>query len=236
MVFIQFKFDRATYQTRGIFNTYVYETDDSASELLSSGYFDACRFKDEDGWLGGAIKALTSDGFIDLQITSIGVVVSAPVISSSGGYGVYGDSQYDSTPLVVNSGTQVKLPNNSADIIEELPAGSSGFYDGSVITPDALGDAYILRLGFEAASSSTNGAFNVAVDISATGDGSIIISGNPERMIRGANSYQRYTISLPIFCRETFLANGGHVLIESVTGNTSVRQISFFITKVYSGA
>lgn len=236
MAFNQFKFDRATYQTRGIFNTYVYETDDLANELLQNDYFNLCRFKGEEGWLGGVIKALTGNGFIDLKITSTGAVAVATQLTSSGGYGVYNDNQYDSTPLVINNGDRVKLPNDAANVIEELPAGSDGFYDGSVITPDALGDAYILRLGFEAASSSTNGAFNVAVDISATGDGSIIISGNPERMIRGSNSYQSYTISLPIFCRETFLANGGHVLIESVTGNTSVRQISFFITKLYSGA
>lgn len=236
MAFIQFKFDRATYQTRGIFNTYVYETEDSASELLTAGYFDACRFKGEDGWLGGAIKALTSDGFIDLQITSSGVVVSAPVISSSGGYGVYGDTQYTSTPLVVSNGTTVKLSNNAGSVIEELPAGSDGFYDGSVITPDALGDAYIVRLGFEAASSINQGAFNVAVDISAAGDGSIVISGDPERMIRGSNTYQRYSISLPIFCRETFITNGGHVLFSAVDGNISVRNISFFIVKLYSGA
>ena len=236
MSFNQQKFDRATYQTRSIFNTYIYETDDSASSLLAAGYFNACRFKDEEGWLGGSIKALTPSGFVDLQIAASGIINIAPSITSSDGYGVYGDSQYATTPFVVTAGNTVLLPNNAANVIEELPPGSSGYYDGNVITPDALGDAYILRLGFEAASSSANGAFNVAVDISATGDGSIIISGNPERMIRGANSYQRYTISLPIFCRETFLANGGHVLVESVTGNTSVRSISFFITKTYSGA
>lgn len=236
MAFNQFKFDRATYQTRGIFNSYVYETDDSASDLLQDGYFDACRFSGEDGWLGGAIKALTSNGFVELQITSGGVVVVATQVSSSDGYGVYGDSQYDSTPLVVSAGNTVKLANNAADVFEQLPPGSSGYYDGSVITPDALNDAYIVRLGFEASSSINNGAFNVAVDISATGDGSIVISGDPERMIRGSNEYQKYTISLPVFCRETFLANGGHVLFTAVDGNISVRDISFFITKTYSGA
>lgn len=236
MAFNQQKFDRATYQTRGIFNTYVYETNDSASDVLTAGYFDACRFKDEDGWLGGAVKALTSDGFVDLQITSGGVVVIAPTVTSSDGYGVYGDSEYDVTPFVVNSGTSAQLPNNAADVIEELPPGSAGYYDGSRITPDALGDAYMVRLGFEAASSANDGSFNVSVDISAAGDGSIVISGNPERMIRGSGNFQRYTISLPIFCRETFLANGGTVRIESVSGNTSIRQIGFFITKLYSGA
>lgn len=236
MAFSQQKFDRATYQTRGIFNTYVYETTDSASDVLAAGYFDACRFEGEDGWLGGAIKALTSDGFVDLQITSSGVVVIAPVVTSSDGYGVYTDDEYTSTPLVVSNGTTVKLSNNAGSVIEELPAGSSGFYDGSVITPDALGDAYIVRLGFEAASSINQGAFNVAVDISETGDGSIVISGDPERMIRGSNTYQRYSISLPIFCREAFIANGGHVLFSAVDGNISVRNISFFITKLYSGA
>jgi hypothetical protein len=236
MSFNQQKFDRATYQTRSIFNTYVYETEDSANDLVSTGYFDQCRFKGEPGWDGGSIKALTPAGFVDLQITDSGVIDIAPVITSADGYGVYGDSQYTSTPLVVTAGSTVKLANNAASVIEELPPGSNGYYDGNVITPDAFKDAYLLRLGFEAASTSNNGAFNVFVDISATGDGSIIISGNPERMIRGSGTFQKYTITLPIFCRETFIANGGHVLIESVDGNTSVRQISFFITKLYSGA
>tara|TARA_R110002033_G_C3897243_1_gene239764 strand:- start:2150 stop:2860 length:711 start_codon:yes stop_codon:yes gene_type:complete len=236
MAFNQQKFDRATYQTRGIFNTYVYETTDSASDVLTAGYFDACRFKGEDGWLGGAVKALTADGFIDLQITSAGLVVIAPVATSSDGYGVYTDSEYTSTPFVITNGNTEDMPNNAASVIEELPPGSAGYYNGSRITPDALADAYMVRLGFEAASSINNGAFNVSIDISAAGDGSVVISGDPQRMVRGSNSFQRYTITLPIYCRETFVANGGLVRLEAIDGTISIRRISFFITKLYSGA
>lgn len=242
-----FDYDRLNrLSIESIYERFRYDTNDTVSEVQEDGYFELDKFNLKNN-TAPIIECKCSNGTVIVSVNEqtqavVTMAVSSEsggvsnVSESSGGYGVYGDTQYTSTPLVVTSGATVKLSNNAGSVIEELPAGSNGFYDGSVITPDALGDAYIVRLGFEASSSINNGALNVAVDISAAGDGSIVISGDPERMIRGSNTYQRYSISLPIFCRETFVANGGHVLFSAVDGNISVRNISFFITKLYSGA
>ena len=69
MSFTQFKFERSTYQTRGIFNTYVYETDDPYEEVFSSGYFSKCRFLNEPGWDGGYLDVICSDGRFFAQIS-----------------------------------------------------------------------------------------------------------------------------------------------------------------------
>lgn len=78
MAFTQFKFERATYQTRGIFNTYVYETDDDYSTVSSQGYFDRCRFKDEDGWQGAYIDLSCSDGRFQVRIDGEVIKVNTP--------------------------------------------------------------------------------------------------------------------------------------------------------------
>jgi len=62
MPFKQFKLDRSSEQARGIFNEYVYETQDPCEEVLTAGYFTEARFKildgpqvNSDGWDGGII-------------------------------------------------------------------------------------------------------------------------------------------------------------------------------------
>ena len=68
MSFSQRHFERSTYQTRGIFNTYVYETQDSSNEVLSDGYFLPCRFYGEDGWTGGTIDINCQDSNFIVEI------------------------------------------------------------------------------------------------------------------------------------------------------------------------
>lgn len=71
MAFTQFKLDRSVLQARGIFNKYVYETDDTIAEVLTSGYFASSRFATTDndetngmGWSGGIIECSCSDGYL----------------------------------------------------------------------------------------------------------------------------------------------------------------------------
>jgi len=71
MAFTQEKIDRATSQSRGIFNKYVYTTTDTVAQVLSPGYFSACRFavidgpdSNSNGWASGIIEAKCSDGYV----------------------------------------------------------------------------------------------------------------------------------------------------------------------------
>lgn len=75
MAFNQLKLDRSVLQSRGIFNKYVYETDDTIEEVQATGYFSESRFKEIDndstngkGWNGGIIECSCSDGFFIAKI------------------------------------------------------------------------------------------------------------------------------------------------------------------------
>lgn len=70
MAFDQFALEETVLQNRGIFNEYIYRTDDTKEDIQQSEYFAASRFKDQDGWIGSLITASCSDGFITGQVDS----------------------------------------------------------------------------------------------------------------------------------------------------------------------
>lgn len=72
MAFLQFKFDQVTFQSRDIFNTYIYETDDTIAEVLTTGYFDACRFAQSDDWAGSIIQCKCSDTYAEVYALANG--------------------------------------------------------------------------------------------------------------------------------------------------------------------
>lgn len=89
MPFVQEKIDRASIQSRGIFNKYVYTTDDTILDVQAPGYFSACRFavidgptSNGNGWHDGIIEAHCSDGYIigrvDASTGTMNVEISAP--------------------------------------------------------------------------------------------------------------------------------------------------------------
>ncbi len=76
MAFNQFKLDQATEQARGIFNQYVYETDDLIADCLVSGYWDQSRFaKTDPDWIGSIILIKASDGVHYVEIDGSGSVI-----------------------------------------------------------------------------------------------------------------------------------------------------------------
>lgn len=72
MAFLQFKFDQVTFQSRDIFNTYIYETDDTIADVLTTGYFDACRFAQSDDWVGSIIQCKCSDTYAEVYALANG--------------------------------------------------------------------------------------------------------------------------------------------------------------------
>lgn len=98
MSFNQRKFDIATEQTRGIFNTYVYQTDDTAAEVLESGYFSESRFPLVDGdGCSALIRCCCSDGFFEGFVGGTGTIT--PIEPAVGGFGpvITSDTVIDET-------------------------------------------------------------------------------------------------------------------------------------------
>jgi hypothetical protein len=66
MTFVQEKVLKIDDQTRDIFDTYIYSTDDTMEDVQVEGYFDQCRYAEiePDKWIGGLVEVKCSDGFM----------------------------------------------------------------------------------------------------------------------------------------------------------------------------
>lgn len=154
-------------------------------------------------------------------------------IDAGTGWGNYADTQYtELSPFVVNSGTVSNLPNNKGSVIETyLPEGVTTLYDGTRVAPEGIGDGYELRVGFKAKSSSNSGSFALRLDISAAGDGSNIILERSATFLKGTNTEQKFSFTSGLFSLGTFVSNGGLLQFQSITGNSSIYEVSFLIKR-----
>jgi hypothetical protein len=93
MSFTQRTIDRASTQSRGIFNNYVYRTTDTIAQVKAAGYFAQCRFAIEDGpdtngfgWNNGNIECYCADGYVIGQMNAatgtMTVLLTGPVVVS----------------------------------------------------------------------------------------------------------------------------------------------------------
>ena len=151
---------------------------------------------------------------------------------NSTGWAFYSDTQYtDLSPFTVNQGVTSSAPNNKGTVIEtQLPAGVTTFYDGSVITPENANDFYNIGIRFACTSSVQEGAIAVKLDI---GGSQGVISSESRRLARGAGSTNTFEINFSVFTGSTFIANGGTVQFESITGNTDFWFISYLISRTH---
>lgn len=149
------------------------------------------------------------------------------------GWAYYDDSQYTSgSPLNINNTTtQVTIDGlGSSTELSYLPDGIS-FFDTttSEITPENIGDSYILRFDFNAISASNNVLFDVEIDI---GSGSPnLVYDQTLTIVKGSNTEQRYSLAIPIYTLNTFLTNGGKIKIAT-TNNVNFYDFGLFITRV----
>jgi len=134
MAFNQFKLDRSVLQARGIFNKYVYETNDTISEVQVSGYFGQSRFieidgpmTNSDGWVGGIIECNCSDGFFRGQIQSNGESI---VSIESGGSSVIDDLTPYQVPMKDLTNTKLVYSGATVDNVS-----SEWTFDKSINVP-----------------------------------------------------------------------------------------------------
>jgi len=138
MAFNQFKLDVATEQARGIFNTYVYESDtDTVADLQVAGYFDKSRFSSDPDWFGSLITAKMSDGSLTGFIQEDGSTTPdqignlTPVL--------FGESLDDQIPTGIDATTKMSFGPAQGD-------GSSPIQllaDGTVIFNQAANNLHI---------------------------------------------------------------------------------------------
>ena len=153
------------------------------------------------------------------------------------GWGNYEDSAHTSgSPLVVAEGVTVLLTNNKAVTTEtQLPQGTTTLYNGTRMTPDALGDVYDMRLSFKAESSAHAGSFSITFDSSSAGDGSDIVFTKSASTVLNVNTVQDYSFPANFFIASALKNNGGILRIKSISGILKVSDFSIFINKVHAG-
>lgn len=216
-------------------NVYAYNTDDVIQDILLPGYFPAAVFDDAEV---NIIDVYASDGFAPVKYDKPTATAVRNNVQGSG-WAQYQDTQYtQGSPLVVSQGSTVTMPiNGISNITSHLPEGVDSLYNGTRITPASVGDFYDIRVNFTGFASVANGGFIIDIDISTAGDGSNVVASCPVRMIRGSGSgnAQIYTVNVPVFSLNTFVANGGLIRFTALDGNMSIYNATLVIARVHKG-
>lgn len=161
---------------------------------------------------------------------------SSGSVDTGTGWAQYADTEYTSAnPLVIPVGPAVRLPNNAlSTITAHLPDDITAFYDGTTgkILGNNEGDTITLRVSFKCFTDNNNGFAEVTVDIGGT-IGSIL--DLPINFPRGTGSINArpYTSTNLLYTLDTFVQNGGELLIESIRGTTSIYDIVYVIERTH---
>lgn len=218
-------------------NSWTYRTEDTLAEVTASGYFQSQYNIINNGDLI-VINAVDFSlvGFFTLSGNDFVVSAYSPSSNSFTGWAQYSDDSLSSgSPQVVNQGSTAVITNNAANVIEsQLPIGVSSLYDGLKIRPDQVGDAYMIRVNFDAFTSVQSGFATLELDIGAPQN---VILKKGITFPKGAGLANAISISTSnlVYTLGTFIANGGELKLVSNSGNTSIYNVSYVISRIHKG-
>ena len=159
-------------------------------------------------------------------------------VSSISGWGSYTDNVYTTgSPLTVTQGNTGIITNSAATLINTyLPTGVSSFYNPATsrITPENLGDSYVVRVNFTARTDNNSGSAVLGFNLGPT-PGSDLILQRTITFPRGIGVDRPVTSSNLTFVTSNFLANGMRIELESIVGDTEIFDISFLISRLSKG-
>lgn len=148
---------------------------------------------------------------------------------------------FDETHTVLSPQTLTALQDNqitidgASSITDQAPivTGSNPLWSISdnEIKPIAESDSYDLRLDFKAKITNNDGWFEISIDVGGS-IGKIVI--NTFLFPKGANQEHNFSISQKIYALDTFLANGGKVIIEP-SHTMQIYDKSIYIERTHAG-
>lgn len=146
----------------------------------------------------------------------------------------YTDSVYTvGSPFTITSGNTDTLENNANGVIDnQKPYDVPNWYNAATkkLTPTENGDAYIVRLRFKAKTTANNDYMTVMCDIGAPLG---VIYEETKVFPKGANTEHSFIVTMDIFTAATFVANGGIIYVTAATGDLSIYEISYLITRIH---
>ncbi len=241
-VFDQKKLDRSVLQSRGIFNKYVYETNDTIATVQTTGYFLESRFALIDGdltngmgWNGGIIECQCSDGYFIGRINgSTGTLLDPSLGNSlSGSSGIAQVSVTHPSPPVLVAVTGTGDPDlNPANggYVPVLNEYTEQLVEGSGITvlPDGrfefLRDATVLVNAYADISHSANNSTASATFVLYRGPATVFSSRAVHARLpsQGDIGNLSWAGSLNVLAGDRL----GVAFASDVTGNVSIRASS----------
>jgi hypothetical protein len=152
------------------------------------------------------------------------------------GWAVYRDDEHtSSSPLVISSGNTAELENNAAIVIDQyLPVGVTSFYNEALykITPENVGDYYIITFRFIASVNSNSGYFTFGIDIG----GSLGVRFKELFVFpKGQNVAHDFSIDIPCYTLDTFVTNGGIPTIIADSGDLRIWDIELQVARISKG-
>jgi len=160
------------------------------------------------------------------------------VVNDSTGWAQYADTTSTvGSPQVVSEGnTDVLLNDGANTITSNIPAGVTSLYDGATnkLTPDTVGDAYLVRVSFTAYTSSQSGFATLSLDIGAP-QGVILSRGFTFPKGAGLSNAISLSTTTLIYSLDTFIVNGGELKITSNEGDTTIYDVDYVISRTHKG-
>lgn len=151
------------------------------------------------------------------------------------GWAVYRDGTYTSgSPFTIVDGDFVALPNDATNNIDRyIQTDTAALYNPGTqkITPRNVGDYYTITVRFKAVATNPNTALDFGIELG----GSIGLAfGDTRPFPRGAGTPHTFSFTSPCYSLETFVANGGSVMLGPVNGDIDVYDIEYQIVRIFS--
>jgi|19_taG_2_1085344.scaffolds.fasta_scaffold01105_8 hypothetical protein len=161
------------------------------------------------------------------MVRSGGLYTHLAGFRASSGYGVYADSEHteNDAQVVGDARSQLTIDGlGSSNYTGQLPSGVTDLWDTSsnYITPENVGDGYMIRIDFRYKCSSQSSYFDIELDISPAGDGSTVILLDTIQCLKSANTEARYSRTHMIYSLETFVTNKGRLFVNTTDAGPTV--------------
>jgi hypothetical protein len=162
------------------------------------------------------------------------IKTSVNALYNVGGWVEYKDlTNTVSSKQSLTAGQQNALTIDGASTIKTykpLGIGTAELWAGNKITPLALGDAYQIRIDFNAEIANANGYFDFGIYI----DGAIGYAVQDTFTFpKGSGVAHRFSLNFLIYCMSTFIANGGELRINP-SHTMQVWDKRIILSRVYS--